>query len=89
MCLDKNTLNPVDIANNFPPLYQGKSIEAKSLTKDDPNLMVFAFIAGNTKEFSPDQRNDGEFVPIGHLAQKIGQLKLLGFHPVVVISFVF
>lgn len=85
VCVNKNTLEAVDISKNFPPLYQGKSIEANTLTKNDPNLMVFAFTAGNTKEYSTDYRNKCEDVPIGHLAQKIEQLELLGFLPIVVI----
>lgn len=84
VCLDKSTLKPVDIMENFPPLYKGRIIEAKSLTKDDSNLMVFAFVAGNTKEYLVDKRNKCENIPIGYLAQKLQQLHLLGFHPISV-----
>lgn len=84
MCIDKNTLKPVDVTNNFPPLYKSILIDAKSLTNDDPNLMIFPLIASNTSEFLIDKNNKCENIPIGYLAQKITQLKMLGYHPIVV-----
>lgn len=79
-----NTLEPVDLSSKFPPLYESKLIDAKSLTDNDPNLMVISLIASNTKEFSIDKYNKCENIPIGYLAQKITQLKILGFHPIIV-----
>lgn len=84
VCLDKTSLKPVDISENFPPLYKSKIIKAESLTKDDPNLMIFAFVAGHIKEYLVDEKNKCENVPIGYMSQKIEQLKILGFHPVIV-----
>lgn len=84
VCIDKNTLQGVDISKKFPELYKSHLIDAKSLTNANPNLMVFSLIASNTKEFSVDKFNKCESIPIGYLAQKITQLKILGFHPVVV-----
>lgn len=85
--MDRRNLKSVDITKNFPKLYSGRSIEASCLTKDDSNLIVFAFIAGNTKEFSSQMvsRNKCEDIPIGILAQKVQQIKMLGFYPIVVI----
>lgn len=60
-------------------------IEAKSLTKDNPNAIVFAFVAGNTKEFLLHKLHNGDCIPLGYLAQKIDQLQRLGFYPIVVI----
>lgn len=74
----------MDISRNFPPLYQGKTIEASTLTNNDSNLIVFAFIASNIKEYSCDNRNKCIPFPLGYMAQKIEQLKLLGYQPVLV-----
>lgn len=84
VCLNKSTLKTIDISENFPPLYSGRNITANTLTKNDPNLIVFAFVASNTKEYLIDVQNKYEDIPLGYLAQKIGQLKLLGFHPITV-----
>ncbi|XP_055319239.1 uncharacterized protein LOC129576975 [Sitodiplosis mosellana] len=84
VCLNRNTLEPVDISSNFPPLYKSKIINAASLTNDDPNLMVFSLIASNTKEYLTDKYNKCENIPLGFLAHKITQLKILGFHPIIV-----
>lgn len=84
MCIDKNTLKPVNISENFPPLYTGKIIEATTVTKDDPNLLVFAIVATQTKEYLIDDRNKCENIPIGHMKQKVQELKMLGFHPILV-----
>lgn len=83
-CIDRDTLKPVDISKKFPPLYQGKSIEANTLTNNDSNLIVFAFIASNIKEYSFDNRNKCIPIPLGYMAQKVEQLKLLGYQPIMV-----
>lgn len=88
-CIDRNTLQPVDISRNFPPLYQGKSIEASTLTNNDSNLIVFAFIASNIKEYSFDNRNTCIPIPLGYMAQKVEQLQLLGYQTVMVWIFAF
>lgn len=87
VCFDKKHLKPVDISNNFPEPYKGRHIEASRLTNDNSNMILFAFVAGNTKEFSSSMfgHKKCESIPIGYLAQKIQQIKLLGFHPIVVI----
>lgn len=80
-------MKAVDISHNYPELYRGKIIEAASLTKNDPNLVVFAFIAGNAKEYLNDKRkysSPSENSPINFLKQKEEQLQLLGFHPITV-----
>lgn len=82
-------MKSVDVSENFPPLYSGQITEARALTKDNPNLLTFAIIASNTKEFLNDDRNKCENIPIGYLAQKVQQLELLGFHPIVVSNFDF
>lgn len=92
MCIDKSTLKSVDVSERFPPLYEGITIDAKSLTKDDPNLVVLAFLAGNLKEFSANNKvdkNKCEIIPIGYLSQKVEQLKILGFQPITVSSTLF
>ncbi|XP_031638100.1 uncharacterized protein LOC116350445 [Contarinia nasturtii] len=84
VCMDKITLKTIDISKRFPPLYEGHFIEARSLTKDDPNLIIFAFVTGRTKNIVNDDRNNCENIPNGFMSQKIEQLKMLGFHPITV-----
>lgn len=69
------------MSDKFPPLYTGEIISKDSVVGDgNNNLEVFAIIAGQKKMFWNDCSTQ-----TGRLRQRVDQLKLLGFHPIVVI----
>lgn len=79
VCIDKRTLASRDISSNYPPRYNGKSLGASEITQSDANLMVFAFVAVN-------QKNYRDKIAVGYLKMKREQLSLLGYHVVIVSS---
>lgn len=79
VCVDKSTLVSKDISSNYPTQYNGKCFEASQLTQNDPNLMVFAFVGVNVRNFKDE-------IAVGFLKIKREQLSLLGYHVVIVSS---
>lgn len=86
MCINKETLESVDVSDRYPPLYTGKSFEASQLTGNDPNLIVFAFISGNIQNINinNEKSNSCENDSFSYLELKMQQLKILGFYPILV-----
>lgn len=71
----------MDVKENYPTLYTGKSFDANTLTNNANDLMVFALVVGNMRDFASKEMNN-ESVPVGYMKMKIDQLKILGFHPI-------
>lgn len=72
-------METVDISESYPPPYTGKYITVKSLVGDKTNLELYAFVPAHTKMllYGTDQAT-------GVLNLKCEQLKILGFHPIMV-----
>lgn len=79
VCIDKTTLASKDILSNYPPRYNGKSFGTSEITQNDANLIVFAFVAVNVKNYK-------DKIAVGYLKMKREQLSLLGYHVVIVSS---
>lgn len=77
--IDIDTMENIDVTENFPPLYTGKNITAQSIKGDKSNLEIFAFISASRKMLV-----SGTNRYTGVLQQKYDQLRLLGFNPIVI-----
>lgn len=64
--------------------YTGKPIEASVLTENDPDTIVFAFIAGTMSQYIEKGEMKCNHQSQGYLKQKQQQLELLGYHPITV-----
>lgn len=64
--------------------YTGKPIEASILTQNEPDTIVFAFIAGTMSEYIEKGEMKCSHLPYKYLKQKHQQLELLGYHPITV-----
>lgn len=84
MCLNTKTLEVVDVSKNYPELYKGRIIDAKILTKNDPDLMIFAFVSGDNIEYENNEKNKCSDMVASYTEQKCQQLRLLEFHPIKV-----
>lgn len=73
-----------DISQNYPELFTGKPIDAKSLTKSNPNLLMLAFVSSDNFEYEADESNKCLYYATSYTEQKCQQLQLLGYHTIVV-----
>lgn len=77
--IDKTTGQAIDVSHRFPPPYTGQMISAAQIIGDDPNLEIYAFSNGYFRSFEVKSKR-----PMGIMRQRLQQLKLLGFHAILV-----
>lgn len=78
----------VDISGNFPD-NKRRILHGSELTKNNPDLIIFALVAAKISDFRNNNGRKCSDQPIGHLNAKCRQLKLIGYHPVIVSSLEF
>lgn len=76
--IDKTTGKAIDVSHLFPS-YTGQLISARTIIGDNSNLELYVFVPATARKFGIET---GRIQ--GDVRQKIQQLELLGFNPILV-----
>lgn len=82
--IDKRTRCAIDPTQHFATDRVELILTKKMVTANESNLEVFVISIGLERQYF---ESEGNYQLTGYFQCKLDQLKLLGFHPIVVINF--